>query len=94
MAKKNYMYGNSKCKIHWENPGFKEILNCEPLGVVCDQAAAKIAHAAGKNYKSQRWHSNMKGGRVAAIVIPSNHQGYVDEAKNKKLSKAVSRCRI
>lgn len=84
----------SKCKIHWENEGFKEILNCQPLGDVCEDAAKKIARTAGENYSAERWHSNMKGGRIAARAVCLNEQGKIDEAKDRTLSKAAMRCQI
>lgn len=91
---KKYMYGNSKCRIHWENPGFKELLNCEELGDVCEEAAKQIARTAGKNYTAERWHSNMKGGRIAARAVCANEQGKIDEARNRTLSKAAMSCSI
>lgn len=84
----------TKIKFEWDNDGFKEILNCEPLGDVCDDAAAKIAAKAGKNYTHERWHSNMKGGRIAARAICANEQGKIDEARKRTLSKAAMRCSI
>lgn len=91
---KKYMYGNSKCKIHWENPGFKEILNCDALGDVCEDAATEIARKAGKNYKAERWHSNMKGGRIAARAVCANDAGKYEEASKRTLSKAAMSCAI
>lgn len=90
---KNYMYGNSKCRIKWDNDGFVELLNCDALGDVCYDAAQNIASKAGKNYTAERWHSNMKGGRTAARTVCANEEGKEDEARNRKLSKAAMSCR-
>ena len=81
-------------KFQWDNDGFKEILNCDAVGDVCEDAAAKIAAKAGPNYTYERWHSNMKGGRIAARAKCLNEQGQKDEARKRKLSKAAMSCQI
>lgn len=100
MSNEKYQYGNSKCKIHWDNDGFKEILNCDALGQVCYDAAERIAITAGRHHEpfwgAYHWHSNMKGGRAAAVVVDDSegHWGDELEASEKALSRAVSECRI
>lgn len=87
-------------KVEYINEGFKEIINSDELGNVCFNAARKIASTANRKHKkvysAQRWHSNMKGGRVAALVSDTGSKGEGDrlEATEKTLSKAVSQCRI
>ena len=83
----------AKIKLEWDDAGFKEILNCAELGDVCEDAAKRIASVAGRNYTAERWHSNMKGGRIAARTVCANEQGKIDEAKDRKLSKAAMACR-
>lgn len=87
--------------IQWEwfDEGFHEILNCAELDKVCYETAEKIAHTANSHYETvyvaEHWHSNMKGGRVAAIVGDAG-SGVGDEleAQDKALSRAVSACRV
>ena len=78
-------------QFEWIDDGFHEILNCDELRDVCLQAAKDIASRAGENFEAERWYSNMKGGRVAAIVT-ANDAGDFEEATEKKLSRAVSTC--
>jgi hypothetical protein len=84
-------------EMEWIDEGFKEILNCDKLSNVCFNTAKEIASTAnaetkGTPYKAERWHSNMKGGRTAALVT-GNLYGDRKEAKDKTLSRAVSTCR-
>lgn len=96
-SSKQYSYGNSKCKIQWDNMGFIEILNEPELAKMCLDAAEDIArHAGEEHYTAKEWYSHkigkLKGGRVAALVY-SDNEGSKLEATDKKLSKAVSSCR-
>lgn len=84
----------TKVEFEWIDEGFIEILNCQELGDVCEDAAKKIANEAGKHYAAERWHSNMKGGRIAARAVCADESGQWAEAKNRTLSKAAMRCRI
>lgn len=97
------MAGIGSITWEWNNEGFHEILNCDELADLCYETAEEIAakgnaEAKGDSpfttnpYKAHRWHSNMKGGRVAAVVKGSTYGNRL-EAKRKSLSKAVSACR-
>lgn len=84
----------TKVQFEWIDEGFHEILNCPELGDVCEDAAKKIAQTAGQHYSFERWHSNMKGGRIAARAVCADENGKWAEAKNRTLSKAAMKCQI
>lgn len=92
----------SKVKIKWNNQGFKEILQSEELEEVCVDAAEKIARNAeamagayqkkGKDapeFVALKWHSNMKGGRVAAVAATRHDEAREIQAEHHILEKAT-----
>jgi len=82
-------------EFEWFDEGFKEILNCEELGDVCEDTAKEIARRASMpSFTYERWHSNMKGGRIAARVMNADEHGLYLERKYRRLSKAVTSCAI
>ena len=96
----------SKVKIEWIDKGFKEILNSKELESVCISAAEAIAKKANglaapyndskeeAEFISLKWHSNMKGGRVAAIAATHNYQAKEVQAENHILEKATQSTRV
>ena len=81
----------AKSSIQWNNDGFHEILNSIEMEAFCDQQARRVSQAAGKGFHAKHWHSNMKGGRAASLVI-CDIEGLLREAESKALTKAVYRC--
>lgn len=82
-------------EFEWFDDGFKEILNSDELGDVCEDVAKEIARKASiPSFEYERWHSNMKGGRIAARVMNADDHGLYLERKYRRLSKAVMQCAI
>lgn len=82
MAKNNVSF-------EWNDSTFHDILNSIELDALCYQQATKISAAAGEGFHAKHWYSNMKGGRVASLVVPDNYNAMVREATEKTLTKAA-----
>jgi hypothetical protein len=83
----------SKSSIKWNDAAFHEILNSIEVEAFCDQQAARVARAAGPEFYPKHWHSNMKGGRAASLVL-CTWEGRKIEAETKALTKAAHQCTI
>jgi hypothetical protein len=62
---------NNNLKFVFNDKGFKKILNCKDLDKFCFEIAEHVAEKASEmtawDFEAHHWHSNMNGGRVAAI---------------------------
>lgn len=75
--------------LEFNDAVFHDILNGMEITALCDRKAYQISRLAGENFHAKQWHSNMKGGRAASLVVPSNYQGMISEATEKTLTKAT-----
>lgn len=82
------MSNNVTVEFEWNDACFHSILNSMELQALCHKEATEIARRAGVGFHAKPWHSNMKGGRTAALVVP-DVKGMAREANGKVLTKAV-----
>lgn len=83
----------SKVQVRVEvlSDGIQQLLSSAAMAAEVDAAASRIASAAGSEFEVKP--AEVRGDRVMALVVPSDVEGMVAEARDKVLSKAVSACR-
>lgn len=81
----------AKVTIELDHAGIKELLNCDGVAAACEQAAERIAAAAGDGFHVTRpYHP---GSRTVYRVYGDSDDANIAEADDKVLSMAVSSCR-
>lgn len=78
-------------RLELDHEGIRQLLNSDEIGAACEEAATRIAQAAGDGFHVTRpYHP---GSRTVYRVYGISDDAKIAEADDKVLSQAVSACR-
>lgn len=79
-------------KVEVLSDGLTALMQSAGIVAQVDANAARIASAAGPEFEVLP--AEVHGDRAMALVVASDYEGLVAEARDKVLTKAVSACRL
>ncbi|MBR3157878.1 MAG: hypothetical protein IKF14_02120 [Atopobiaceae bacterium] len=82
---------NVKVKVELLSDGVSQLMCSDGIRAAVNSAAQKVAGVAGQRYMAKG--ARVVGDRPIALVVPAGAKGALDEAAEKRLSKAVTACR-
>lgn len=80
-----------KVRIEVLSEGIAALMQSAEIANEVTDAADRISNAAGLNFEALP--AQVVGDRAMALVVASDYEGMLEEARDKVLSKAVSACR-
>lgn len=83
-----------KIKIEIIPEGVRELLNSPEIDAACRDAANRVKAKAGDNFGVEKLTRTKRKDRPRYAVWAIDKKGVYEEARGKKLTKAVNRCRI
>lgn len=81
----------TKVRVEVLSEGIAALMQSAEIANEVTDAADRISNAAGLNFEALP--ARVVGDRAMALVVASDYEGMLEEARDKVLSKAVSACR-
>lgn len=81
----------TKVRVEVLSEGIAALMQSAEIANEVTDAADRISNAAGLNFEALP--AQVVGDRAMALVVASDYEGMLEEARDKVLSKAVSACR-
>ena len=81
-----------KVEIELLSDGLAKLMQSAGVVGVVNDAAGRIAGLAGPEFEAKP--AQVVGDRALALVVPTDKEGMIAEARDKTLTKAVSACRL
>ena len=80
-----------RIQVEMLSDGVSALMRSQGIANAVDAAAKRVERAAGPEFYAKP--AEVVGDRVMALVVPVGNKGRIKEAREKRLSKAVTSCK-